>query len=191
MQGDNLLTQPLTAVVSRRIKPGSEARFELLMQEFMAFVLKQPGHLGINVVRASPDSREYTVFDRFAAEEDRRRFTASSEYRDWMARLREVSEAEPDIQEMGGLAFWFNMPGHPAQKPPPRIKMALLTVLGVYPLSILIPAVVNAVVPFVPLWWKALLVACFMVASLTWVVMPGLTRLFERWLFSSDQGVSQ
>src|SRR3954453_1155074 len=89
--------EALTAVVRRRIKPGGEARFEALMQEFTGFVLRQPGHLGINLIRPSENSREYRVLDRFATEAERRPFTSSSEYHDWMNRLREVSEADPDI----------------------------------------------------------------------------------------------
>jgi uncharacterized protein len=88
---EGLTEHPITAVVRRRIKTGSEAAFESLMQEFMPFVLRQPGHLGINVIRLSAGSREYTVLDRFASEDDRRRFTASPQYRDWMSRLRDVS----------------------------------------------------------------------------------------------------
>src|SRR5262245_7110666 len=116
--------EPVTAIVRRRIRTGAEARFEALMQEFMAFGLRQPGHLGINVVRQSRDSRDYTIFDRFATEGDRRRFTASPEYVSWMERLREVSEGEPAIEEMSGLAFWFTLPDRPARRPPPQFKMA-------------------------------------------------------------------
>src|SRR3954468_244417 len=90
MQAD----EALTAVVRRRIKPGADAPFEALMEEFTGFVLRQPGHLGINVIRPLGDSREYTVLDRFATEQDRHRFTSSSEYREWMQRLRDVSEAD-------------------------------------------------------------------------------------------------
>src|SRR6266508_294536 len=84
MSNEVTSTHPTTAVVRRRIKTGSEARFEALMQEFIAFALRQPGHLDINVIRPSPGSRDYTVLDRFATEEDRRRFTASSQYNGWM-----------------------------------------------------------------------------------------------------------
>jgi antibiotic biosynthesis monooxygenase (ABM) superfamily enzyme len=50
---DTNLNQQITAVVRRRIKAGAEAEFEMLMQGFMAFVLKQPGHQCINVIRPS------------------------------------------------------------------------------------------------------------------------------------------
>lgn len=177
--------QHLTAVVRRRIKAGAEARFEVLMQEFIAFVLRQPGHLGINVIRPSQGSRDYTVLDRFASEEDRRLFTSSSEYRVWMQRLREVSEAAPEIQEMGGLAFWFALPDRPPRKPPSTVKMASVTLLGVYPLSRVFPAAVIRLTPGWPSWLQGLIIGVLIVSALTWLVMPALTRLFEKWLFGS------
>jgi uncharacterized protein len=180
------VADPVTAVVRRRIKAGAEASFEALMQEFMAFVLRQPGHLGINILRPSPGSRDYTMLDRFATEEDRRRFTESADYRTWMGRLREVSETDPEIEEMGGMAFWFTLPGRPPRKPPPRIKMAVLTLLGVYPLSMLFPMLVVPVTSAWPNWIRGAIIAALIVVSLTWFIMPALTRLFEKWLFPSD-----
>ena len=188
MPGEDIANQSVTAVVRRRIKWGLEAEFESLMQEFMPFVLRQPGHLGINVIRHSLGSREYTVLDRFATDDHRRRFTALPEYRSWMTRLREVSEADPEIDEMGGLAFWFTLPGRPPRKPPPKIKMALVTLLGVYPLSMLFPAMVIPKTPSWPNWIQGAVIASLIVASLTWVIMPALTRVFETWLFPSQEG---
>jgi antibiotic biosynthesis monooxygenase (ABM) superfamily enzyme len=137
MQSQAVSDQTVAAVVRRRIKAGVESRFEALMQEFIVFALRQPGHLGMNILRPSPGSRDYTVLDRFTTDEARRRFTESPEYHAWMGRLREVSEADPDIEEMGGLVFWFTLPGRLSCKPPPRIEMAVLTLLGVFPLTML------------------------------------------------------
>lgn len=179
--------QPITAVVQRRIKIGSEASFEDLMTEFMAFAMRQPGNLGITVIRPPQGSQEYTVLDRFATEDDRRRFKASDEYTVWMERLRSVSEADPEIEEMGGLAFWFTLPGNTDRRVPPRLKMAAVTLLGVYPLSILYPMVVVPLTGAWPAWLRSLVIACLIVGSLTWFVMPSLTRLLHRWLFPENQ----
>ena len=177
--------QPVTVVVRRRIKADSQARFESLMQELMAFVLRQPGHLDINVIRHPQDSREYTILDRFATEEDRRRFTASPEYHDWMSRLLEVSEATPEIVEMQGLALWFTLPGRPPREPPRKIKMALLTFLGACPLSMLMAELSTRFAQTWPPWIHGAFNTALLIACLTWVVMPGLTRVFEKWLFSA------
>ncbi len=183
---DTSINKQITAVVRRRIKAGAEAKFEALMQEFIAFALNQPGHLSINVIRPSHGSRDYTVMDHFASEADRQQFTSSIEYLNWMRRLRDVTETDPEIQEMGGLAFWFTPPDKPLRHPPSKIKMSAVTLLGVYPLSMLFPALVNPLTPGWPLWLHALIIAALIVASLTWAVMPALTKLFEKWLFGSS-----
>lgn len=178
---------PLTAIVHRQVKAGSEPKFEELMREFVVFVMRQPGHLGINVVRPTQGSRDYTVLDHFATSEDRVRFTSLPEYKVWMERLREVSEDDPAIEETLGLAFWFGDPNHPARRPP-KPKMALVTLLGVYPLSMLLPKLVE---PFASAWpppLRSLLIAALIVIGLTWAVMPALTKLFRRWLFRGVPG---
>ncbi|HYP15548.1 MAG TPA: antibiotic biosynthesis monooxygenase [Bryobacteraceae bacterium] len=172
---------PVTAVVHRRIKAGSEQRFEELMQEFSKELLGQPGRLGINVIRTAGDPRNYTVLDRFATEEDRRSFTQSPSYKKWMERLNEVSDVAPQIEEHEGIALWFTFPSGSVQKPV-KVRMALVTLMGVYPLTVLIPPMVAPFTAGWPLPFRQLLVAALVVIALTWVVLPQLSKLFRRWL---------
>ena len=65
--------------------------------------------------------------------------------------------------------------------------MALLTLLGVYPLSMLFPALVIPLTPSAPHWAQGLVIAALIVVSLTWIIMPVLTRAFEEWLFSAHE----
>ena len=176
----------VTAVVRRRTKPGCEEPFESAMQEFIAFALSFPGNRGIHVLRSDQaNPREYTVVDRFADAAARKAFTNSDAYREWMVRLRALTEEEPHIEEAGGTSGWFTVPGRPTVKPPPKPKMALVTFLGVYPLTSLLPPLLKGLLP----GWHPLLlnvvVTGLVVACLTWAVMPILTRLFRRWLFPS------
>jgi hypothetical protein len=178
-----MLDEPVTVVVRRRVKPGSEAAFESAMHEFIRFALGFPGNRGINVVRPGTGSREYTVVDRFADEGARRSFKASPDYREWMRRLRELSESDPYIEEQSGLGGWFAAPSALQPSRPAEIKMALVTFLGVYPLTSSLPPFFAWLLP----GWHPLLVNVvvtgLIVAALTWAVMPLLTRVFSRWLF--------
>lgn len=176
---------PVTVVVRRRVKPGAEADFEHAMQEFIRFALAFPGNRGINVLRPHPGAaREYTVVDRFADRDARQAFKASADYRAWMGRLGELTEHEPYIEEQGGLGGWFTPPEAPRPSPPARAKMALVTFLGVYPLTSTLPPLFAWLLP----GWHPLLsniiVTGLIVAALTWLVMPFLTRLFAPWLFN-------
>ena len=174
----------VTVVVRRRTKPGCEPDFECVMREFIAFALAFPGNRGIHVLRsATANPREYTVVDRFADAAARKAFTASESYKAWMVRLRELTEDEPHIEELGGTSGWFTLPGQPHAVPPSKAKMALVTFLGVYPMTAVFPRLFMRLLP----GWHPLLVNVVVtgtiVACLTWLVMPQLARLFRPWLF--------
>lgn len=84
---------------------------------------------------------------------------------------------------MHGLEAWF----HSSHTPPPRWKMAVATLLGVYPTSLLLAVTVGGAVHTWPLLARSLVIAGCMVALLTWVVMPLVTRLLHGWLNSQIQ----
>ncbi|MDB6174731.1 MAG: hypothetical protein JWL59_4042 [Chthoniobacteraceae bacterium] len=174
----------VTVVVRRTTKPGCESDFENAMREFIAFALAFPGNCGIHVLRSvQANPREYTVIDRFADPAARKAFVAAESYKEWMIRLRALTEEEPHIEEMGGTSGWFSLPDKPHAKPPPRPKMALVTFLGVYPLTSVFPRLFKQLLP----GWHPLLVnvivTSLIVACLTWLVMPILIRVFRKWLF--------
>jgi len=72
----------------------------------------------------------------------------------------------------------------PAAQParPPRYKLALLTWGAAYPVITVILALLGPEMANWPLGLRTLVVSVLMVATLTWLVMPGLTRLLRSWL---------
>jgi uncharacterized protein len=72
-----------------------------------------------------------------------------------------------------------------AQSPPPRYKLALLTWAGAYAVITTILALLGPTMATWPLPVRTLLLSGMMVASLTWLVIPTLTRLFRDWLRSA------
>jgi len=179
-----MAVQPVTVVVRRRVKQGAEVEFERAMREFIDFALAFPGNRGIDVVRPQPGgSRDYTVVDRFADWSARRAFKETSDYRNWMQRLRELSEQEPYIEEHDGLGGWFTPPEAATPSPPAQIKMALVTFVGVYPLTSTLPPLGAWLLPSVHPLFVNVLVTGTIVAALTWLLMPVLTRVFKHWLF--------
>jgi uncharacterized protein len=67
-------------------------------------------------------------------------------------------------------------------KAPPRHKLALLTWLGAYPVITAIIALLGPAMVSWPLALRTLVLSILMVGTLTWVVMPSLTRLLRGWL---------
>ena len=65
---------------------------------------------------------------------------------------------------------------------PPRHKLALLTWAGAYAVITAILATLGPTLASWPLVLRTLLLSVLMVASLTWLIMPAMTRLFRPWL---------
>jgi antibiotic biosynthesis monooxygenase (ABM) superfamily enzyme len=65
---------------------------------------------------------------------------------------------------------------------PPRHKIALLTWAGAYTVITATLATLGPTLASWPLALRTLVLSVLMVAALTWLIMPALTRLFHAWL---------
>lgn len=176
--------QSVTVTISRTVQSGRQAEFEALLREFVPKSLTFSGHLGVHVLKpAEGESRDYHVVLKFATREQLERFREWPDYQRFRAAIEPLLEREPCIEELTGLESWITLPGVPALRPLPRWKMAIVTLLGVYPTSLLIGVLVRPWLTTWPDWLQSLIYAVCMVALLTWVVMPLLTRLLARWLY--------
>ena len=63
-----------------------------------------------------------------------------------------------------------------------RAKLALLTWAGAYAVILLVLAIGGPAMAGWPLAVRALVVSGLMVAAMTWVIVPVVTRLFRGWL---------
>lgn len=173
---------PLTVVVARRIRAGHEDEYERTMRDFVAWSLTQPGHQGLQVLRPLRGERDYTVVSNFRDADTRRAYTGSSDYARWMERFAPMTEGDPRIRELTGLEGFVSMPGSGLRRPPPR-KLAVATFLGVFPTSVFLGETIGPRIAPWPLLARAAVFAAAMVAMLTWIVMPLVTRALHGWLF--------
>jgi len=70
----------------------------------------------------------------------------------------------------------------PAAAAPPRFKLAILTWVSAYALITTFLALLGPAIAAWPLALRTLVLSVAMVTTLTWVIMPRLTRLFRPWL---------
>ena len=175
---------PATAVASRRIKPGHEREFEEWVHGIFAAANKFPGYLGSEVFRPSgPEDDEYRIVFRFDRESNLHAWETSEERRRWLKRVRPLLKEEEKVSVLTGLETWFTLPSKPAEPPPPRYKMAVVTWLAVFPLITTIFLALGSVLNGLPLLLRALVLTVIMVTLMTYVVMPWMTRLFSFWLY--------
>jgi antibiotic biosynthesis monooxygenase (ABM) superfamily enzyme len=173
--------QPVHVAITRRIKPGREQEFQAALKEFFAESLAQSGVRGAAMLVPPPgsSSMEFGILRSFANAAERDTFYASPLYVEWKKRVAALSEGEPDIRELHGLEAFYR--GNSAV-PPPRWKMAIATYLGVVPVIMTLSLTLG---PLIHSWnfvLNNLVFNAFVVALLTWAVMPLITRALHGWL---------
>src|SRR5213595_1154364 len=148
---------PIHIAITRRVRPGCEAEFQRALQEFFQASFAHGGVLGASMLTPLPgsDSREYGILRTFASEIERDAFYASPMFKAWDERARTLTEGEPVYRQLHGLEAWFRS----AHDPPPRWKMATVTLLGVYPISLIIGLMLSPRLRTLPLWLNLLIVS--------------------------------
>lgn len=95
---------PVTAVASRRVKPGREGEFEEWTSGILSAARGFPGYLGSNVVRPSgPEDDEYQIVFKFDHASNLKRWEESRERRYWLHRSEDLIKEEPNIRILTGL----------------------------------------------------------------------------------------
>jgi hypothetical protein len=177
--------EPVTIAITRVVKPGYEEEYERALHDFVQASLKLPGQLGVHILRPVPGSgsREYGVLRQFLNAKARDDFYRTPLYEQWKQRVAGLVEGEPRYDQLSGLETWFTLPGQRAIVPAPRWKMAIITLLAIYPVSLLLGLTVNNWTGGWPMPVVSLIIGTSMVILLTWVLMPMVARLFRVWLY--------
>ena len=176
------MSQPIHVAITRKVKSGKEAEFRQVLREFIQASFNHEGVLGAGMLEpaAMGAEREYGILRTFASESAREEFYNSQLVKDWNERCKSLTEGEPKYLQLTGLEAWFR---NPHSAPPPVWKMALLTFIAVWPVSMAVPAALTPLIgQRVSNVIFAGAVAAGIVVVLTWVAMPLLVRLTAAWL---------
>lgn len=176
----------VTVLVSRQVKPGCEPDFERVTETLMGVAAKAPGYLGAQLVRPGdePDVLDtlYHVVLAFDTAANLKHWEHSPERALGLAAAQPYIEGASTMRAVDGLGLWFRTP---QPSGPPRWKVAVVTWLGICPTVYLLFLITTDLLKS---WWlfpRIVLLTLLVVALMTWVVAPRLTRLLRPWLFSS------
>ena len=176
---------PIHIAITRRVRPDCETEFQQALREFFQASFAHGGVLGATMIVPPPgsDSREFGILRTFANEKERDDFYASPIFKAWEKKCEPLTERNSWTQRpLHGLEAWFRSP----QNPPPRWKMATATFLGVFPTATLLNLTLGPAIRSWPFVVSGVVFNAAMVALLTWIVMPLVTRALHGWLHSPE-----
>ncbi len=174
----------VTVVVSRSVYPGHEEEYEEWVKRLVKAGGDAPGNTGVTtLIPQRSESGPYHVLFRFKDQASVTAWENSEIRKNLTEEANEFSRSYRQAQT--GLETWFHIPECPQLETPPNWKMALVTFVAVYAVS----------VGVIPLMWvidqhklnfflENIVVSAGIVAALTWVVMPFVSRvLLRKWLY--------
>jgi hypothetical protein len=108
----------------------------------------------------------------------------SPECNEWVQCSEDMTVGELHLQEAHRFAPWFTLPDRatpPAS--PAKYKMALLTILVLYPSLLALSTLLQNLLRGWPRPLQMLLTVFLLVPAMTYYLMPWMTRLFRSWLY--------
>jgi uncharacterized protein len=135
----------VTAVVTRNVVPGCERAYEEWGRRVVAASARY-GATGHTFLTPETGPRRVLIA-QFQDEAGARAWDESEERERLVQEAAEFSTM--DIQRITGLEAWFALPGERGIVPPSRWKQLLVTLIGAYPLVVLISVFVM---PPGPCW---------------------------------------
>jgi antibiotic biosynthesis monooxygenase (ABM) superfamily enzyme len=181
---------PVTAIYSRRIKPGMIAVFEQWVRDMTALASRRSGYLGVTVLRPSDANHaEYVTILRFASYEQLAAWEMDPERIAFMAKAGGMMVSQTRSSHAEGMELWFTPPLVVAPSSlappsaPPRWKMAVLLTGSIFLMSQFLVPLLSPVLGAMPRPLAMLAEIALLVSLVTWVVMPRLTAWLSFWLF--------
>ncbi len=175
---------PVTIIVKRRPKPGHEKEFEDVVTGISRAAMAFKGHLGVNIFRPNKSTNYYRIVFKFDARRNFIDWETSPERQEWLNRFAEVDNGDPQMEVLSGLETWFTTWDEEAVVPPPKYKMMIIVWLAVFPLSILLHLLLKPVLGESHIVVQVAVISVIIVALMTYLVMPLMSKLFHRWLHS-------
>lgn len=173
---------PISVGITRHVMSDQVDAFEAWLGEIQTAASGFDGYAGMDVVRPSDaDNPTYLMILRFDSYQQYTAWHESPARDEMVARSIAMTTGDASFEEAHGLEAWFTPPKAQVQRPA-RYKTAILTIVGLYPLIVLVGALVTAATGLpVPL---GTLVTVTIVAEIaTYWVMPWITLVARHWLF--------
>lgn len=172
----------VTRIARRRILPGKESAYEGLIREMVGKMRTNRGFLSAELIPPEEVGGEYQFVVNFASEADLQLWDVSPARGEIQQRMRAVADVEPEYRVLSGLEAWFAPVVVPASMHPPRLRMAVVTWLGIFPTVSLFLWLLAPLLESIHFLLRTAILTILIVITMTWLVMPRLTKLLRGWI---------
>ena len=179
--------EPVHWAIVVKAREGKEDELGDALARFVQRSLDDPGATGVHLFRPTPGSgkREFLLHRSFLSKDHSRRFYESDLFREYQRETDHLIEGEALFRPLHGFEAFFRG----CNNAPPRWKMAILTWVGVFPTALLWSSLISPQLYMLHPVAVSAVVTVLVVISLTWVIMPNLTKAFRPWLYKSADEV--
>ena len=178
------LDQTVTAIIVHHPRRDSWPEYERWLVDVGEACRRFAGYLSTDVIRPVGNHTTFTVIIHFAGIEALQTWMESDVRREFLHRIEHVLEKSDRYVVKTGIDFWFTPP---TGKPPVPWKQFLVTLSAIFPLTVIVPALLA---PLLGAWQELpamlfgkLLVATCIVGLMVYVIMPRYTRIVATWLY--------
>ncbi len=168
--------------ITHFVKKGRNDAFEAWLHGIVQEAARFPGYQGINIIKPTDDRNEYTTTIRFEEVNNRIAWEASAVRAEWVKKLEPIIEREAIVKHEQGIEFWFTPLGSNAAAPP-KWKMAVVAFSCSFPLMFILTNGFKLFAPHLALPVRLFITSLCMIVSMTWWLMPLLTKIFRPWLY--------
>jgi antibiotic biosynthesis monooxygenase (ABM) superfamily enzyme len=176
--------QTVTAIIVHQPRRNGWLEYERWLVDVGESCRGFSGYLSTDVIRPIGNHTTFTVIIRFAGIEALQAWMESDVRRDFLQRIEHLLEKGDRYVVQTGLDFWFTSP---TVKPPVSWKQFLLTLSAIFPLTVIVPALLAPLLGagqgLPGLLFDKLLVATCIVGLMVYVIMPRYTRMVAKWLY--------
>jgi antibiotic biosynthesis monooxygenase (ABM) superfamily enzyme len=175
-----------TNIVSEIVRPGHEKEFEEWSKGINREVSKQPGFIGLEILRPrDPKHLEYIIIVRFKNIDTLNSWLRSETFKKMFETDKPFLLSHQSQQKAHGMEQWFELPKHKHYqiKKPAFYKLVIMGVLAVYPLVFFSVVFLNPLTKELPLPVSILISVIFISTLMTFPVMPGISKILSPWLY--------
>ena len=184
------MSEAVTIVVRRRVKPGSEAAYEDWLHRLIRDAANLSGYLGTQIHKPGRPSDPYVSVFRFASLEELENFERSELRARYLKEVAPLVAADAVWDKITGLEIWFEAPKGTVTAQPSPHRMALVLIVVVFVLVLTLNVALTPLIGDWPLALRLLVTVILQVGLMTYVIMPRLTRLLASWIFPTTKTVT-